>query len=127
MQSPFLLGGTIKHHLDQFRERYPQIVKEIQQSLYVDDLINGVTNANEGKQFKDKAIQIFSQAGFTLHKWHSNVPLLEENQESTGELTYARETFGSDGRQTKLLGLLWDKAEDTLSVTMPEDKAVVVK
>ena len=39
--SPFLRGGVIQHHLDRCRAEHPDAVKEIQRSLYTDDLVNG--------------------------------------------------------------------------------------
>ena len=35
--SPFLLGGVIRQHLENCRETYPEIVNEIEKSLYDDD------------------------------------------------------------------------------------------
>ena len=39
--SPFLLGGVIKQHLEACRTENPDLVREIEKSLYVDDLISG--------------------------------------------------------------------------------------
>ena len=39
--SPFLLGGVVQHLLESCREKYAEIVREIEKSLYVDDLISG--------------------------------------------------------------------------------------
>ena len=35
IQSPFLLGGTLKQHLDSLKATYPEEVEEILKSLYV--------------------------------------------------------------------------------------------
>ena len=120
VQSPFLLGGTLEHHLSQFKERNPQIVKKNEQSLCVDDLINGVITINEGKDFKDGAVSIFDEAGFTLHKWHSNEPMLEELEmkAESYERTYAKEKFSKD-TQTRMLGVPWNKEDDTIAVQLP--------
>lgn len=46
--SPFLLRGVIQHLLESCREKYPEIVHEIERSIYVDDLISrGPTQAKE--------------------------------------------------------------------------------
>ena len=37
--SPFLLNGTIRHHLATFAEADPKFVKKMVDSFYVDDLI----------------------------------------------------------------------------------------
>ena len=75
--SLFLLGGDIQHHLENFRTVYPEIVSEIEKSLYVDDLISGGEDEIKAKQLKSKATEIFSDATFSLHKWHSNVREIE--------------------------------------------------
>ena len=43
VQSPFLLGATLKRHLERLKERYPNEVAEIEKCLYVDDVITGET------------------------------------------------------------------------------------
>ena len=69
-------------------------------------------------------------ACFKLHKWHSNVPELEElAQTSTEEEpTYAKQQLGiPQGGLSSLLGLPWNKERDTLSVPIPVEKATVTK
>ena len=77
--SPFLLGGVIKQHLEHWRDKDPETVREIEKSLYVDDLISGATTKDDAKQLKVKATEIFEDAVFQLHKWHSNEATLESN------------------------------------------------
>ena len=36
------------HHLDPFKEHYPEIVKLIKDYLYVDDLLAGASDVQEG-------------------------------------------------------------------------------
>ena len=35
--SPFLLGGVIEAHLNNWEEKEPEVVKKIRKELYVDD------------------------------------------------------------------------------------------
>ena len=72
-QSPFLLGGVLREHLELCRERFPAEVEEILRSLHVDDLITGGMTARETQHLKASAQTIFSEALFELHKWHFNV------------------------------------------------------
>ena len=69
---PFLLGGVVKQHLENCRKAYPEIVIEIEKSLYLDDLINGGPTVEAAKQVKETSTEVFAQGGFTLQKWHSN-------------------------------------------------------
>ena len=124
--SPFLLGGIIDQSLKAWSHKLPQSVAEILRSLYVDDLISGNATITKAKELKSDAVQIFSDAGFHLHKWHSNAPELEEslleNVKETKD-TYAKQNLNGEGSGggTKLLGLEWDKSEDTLAITFPQE------
>lgn len=82
----------------------------------------------DAAKFKEEASYIMSEGGFTLHKWHSNVEQLNSVEKVTeGEETYAKSLVGNRGnRETKILGTLWNKARDTLSIDfktcLKEDK-----
>ena len=55
--------------------------------------------------------------GFTLYKWHSNIPSLETPDCSNNEeLTDVQNLFQSSEINTKILGLGWDKASDRLHI-----------
>ena len=78
--SPFLLAAVVDHHLESWELREPEKVAEIRRSLYVDDLISGKSTVASAMELKKTAIKIFDDATFTLHKWHSNEPSLEDDQ-----------------------------------------------
>ena len=122
--SPFLLGGVIEAHLDAWEEREPEIVAELRRSLYVDDLLTGGRNTSQAQQRKEKAVQIFSDATFQLHKWHSNVKQLEEDTNlivGPEEQSFAKQQLNVKPSESKMLGLKWDKQQDTLAVVIPEE------
>ena len=92
--SPFLLGGVIQHLLESCRQNYPDIVSEIERSLYVDDLISGGPSSEKAKEIKSASQNVFAKGTFELHKWHSNVKELESAASepvSIEEGTYAKE------------------------------------
>lgn len=106
VQSPFLLGGTIQQHLESLREKYPKVVAEVEKSLYVDDVITGGNSREEVLELKNTAVQIFGEAKFDLHKWHSNVSELEERDESSDNgQSYAKQQLEVKPGETKMLGL----------------------
>ena len=119
--SPFLLGGVVEQHLNTWEERMPEEVSELRKSMYVDDFISGRTTAEEAKQLKRNATEIFNDATFTLHKWHSNEPELEDSPDkSADEVTYAKQQLGTtNGGECSLLGLPWHKSSDTISIVIP--------
>ena len=128
--SPFLLGGVIQQHLTNFRTVCPEIVSEIEKSLYVDDLISGGENEMKAEQLKTKATEIFADATFDLHKWHSNARELEsyntvEREETE---TFAKQQLGvSNSDQARILGLPWNKEADIIGVNFPSDKTESTK
>ena len=127
--SPFLLGGVIQHHLNTCRPTHPDRVAEIERELYVDDLISGGGTIQEAKQKKATATEMFHQATFHLHKWHSNVTELEltEETETGDDLSYAKQQLGIKPRECGLLGLKWNKLTDEVGVTIPEEVAQPTK
>ena len=65
---------------------------------------------------------MFGEAGFELHKWHSNKAELEAKVVLSDEgQTYAKEQLDVKPNEAKLLGLPWNKEEDTLYVTFTSD------
>lgn len=129
---PFLLGGVIDQHLKNLQNVYPREVEEIQRSLYVDDLISGDKTVAGAQHLKQASQSIFRAGKFELHKWHSNVPALEQpspHEETIKELrtthqsenqSYAKDQLGVKQGETKLLGVLWDKREDTIQTSFPD-------
>ena len=125
--STFLLDGVIEAQLDSWEDEEPETVSKIRRELYVDDLISGSTSVTKARELKEKDIAIFQDACFTLHKWHSNVPELESAQ-IEGEPTYAKTQLGiPQGEFSSLLGLQWDKRQDSLNVTIPTEKVTMTK
>ena len=62
-------------------------------------------------------------ATFKLHKWNSNVEELEPKSENT----YAKQQLGAKGNESKILGLPWDKQNDTLQVVYPQESTESTK
>ena len=73
-------------------------------------------------------INVFKDAKFTLHKWHSKAAELEINIASNvRQQTLPMEQMGVKNGETKLLGLKWNKSQDTLKVIFPEITAEKTK
>ena len=83
VQSPFLLAGTLKQHLNSLRERYPAEVAEIEKCLYVDDIISGGCTTDEVSSLKETTVSVFEAAKFKLYKWHSNESKLESSEKDS--------------------------------------------
>ena len=123
------MGGTAEYHLEQYKKKYPELVEEIPRNLYVDDIIGGGESVSEVKEFKKGAIQVFGEAKFELHKWHSNGPELEFDNGVTNllEQTYAKMQMNVQQDETIILGLFWDKSKDMAGVCLTEKEIVCTK
>ncbi|XP_066921642.1 uncharacterized protein [Clytia hemisphaerica] len=105
-QSPFLLCGVLDHHLNTYNEDPRQdIIDTLKDDIYVDDVIGGAYSIIDAQKFKSVATDILGDATFHLHKWHSNVLELEDNQK--------------DPDHSAVLGVSWDKRLDTFAVKFP--------
>ena len=128
--SPAILGETIRHHVSQFQEECPEVVKVLNR-LYADDLSCGTENAEEAFQIYEKSKEIMMKGGFNLRKWNSNNKALlskiasmentigtqgnEEGKIVEDDQSYSQFTVGtpSNGESTKVLGVNWDSDTDT--------------
>ena len=102
---------------------------ELQKSLYVDDLISGKMTVAEAQTLKERAIEIFDDATFTLHKWHSNTPKLEDAANNpTDEQTFAKQQLGNTNRgESSILGLRWDKKLTKLASQFLSEETATTK
>ncbi len=127
--SPFLLGGVIQQHLEIWHQQSPAAVDDISKSLYVDDLVSGATTIEKAATLKSGATEIFQDVTFELHKWQSNAKELDTpSSPKPDDETYAKQQLGAPAEEkSKLLGLDWNKEDDTISITFPAEKAEMTK
>ena len=107
----------------------PELVAELRKNLYIDDLLSGGVTVNQAQHRKEQAIEIFDDEGFTLHNWHSNVPMLEGETESKDtDLSFAKQQLQQSGEaKTSLLGLGWDKGKEEVKVKFPTEEVQPTK
>ena len=102
--SPFILGATLQHHLENQPSEYEDTIDSLKENTYVDNLLHGGDDVASLAKFKEEATDILESGKFPVHKWESNVEWLESNDMEN---------------PTKLLGHVWDKREESLEVTVP--------
>ncbi|KAI5727986.1 hypothetical protein M8J77_009660 [Diaphorina citri] len=96
--SPFLLEACIRLLLNSTQNPHP-FVAQLKQSFYVDNCITSLKSVAEAREFIEVASDVMRERQFDLRGW---------------EITGDPETE----KPTNLLGLLWNKVEDTLSVSI---------
>ena len=121
--SPFLLNGTIRHHLSQYLCSHKEFISKFLDDLYVDDTTSGCASVSEGKKFFFNASNILKAGAFELRKWKSNDPQLQaffdeqsdvHPQPAAGDdITFSQTQLGtSDSHQNRVLGVSWDTKSD---------------
>ena len=102
--SPFILGATLRYHIDQQPEDFAETVEELRTNTYVDNLMKTGGQVEEMRKFKEETTYILEDAKFKEHKWGSNIKELEDQNMPN---------------PSKILGQVWDKEDDTLEIKIP--------
>ncbi|UYV62047.1 hypothetical protein LAZ67_1007617 [Cordylochernes scorpioides] len=108
--SPFVLKAVIEYHLQSIRGPLVQWAKILAQSFYMDNCITSLETKQEVQEFQKAAIEIMDRAKMDLREWEYS---LEENPEK--------------GTCTKILGVVWNKMEDSLKCELPDNLSIQPK
>ena len=100
ISSPFLLGATILHHLEQVGT---PTADKIMKHMYVDNLLTGVNSSKEAREFYSESKDVFQESSMNLREWGSNSI---EFLKSIPEQDRVKETI------MKVLGILWNTIKD---------------
>ncbi|EYB84925.1 hypothetical protein Y032_0307g2026 [Ancylostoma ceylanicum] len=106
--SPFLLSMSIKYALE--RDEKNQLRKEILGNTYVDNLLIGANNVEEGI-LKQK------QCKNTFARMHMNLRQFMSNSEEVMRTINKQDRMSKTSSTVKLLGILWNPRVDTIGVT----------
>jgi len=136
--SPFLLNGTIRHHLNSYIDKDPEFVEEVVRSLYVDidDLASSKPDGASAYDFYCNLKRRFKVAGFNMRTWMTNDPELSEKirsgedqgvnqQQPLPKFPLEDQTFSKSQFQNqdntegfpKVSGTSWNHADDKLVFT----------
>ncbi|GFV67530.1 DUF1758 domain-containing protein [Trichonephila clavipes] len=107
ISSPFLLGATLNHHLDNARGNFDNVTKILRKSFYVDNCVTSFETEEQLQKFIVESKILLSSAHFNLRGWQSNVLL---NPEKFSELESQPDNF-----ETMVLVLIWNLKDDCLS------------
>ena len=111
--SPFLLGATLKFHLQQGTP----LSLNIMDNIYVNNVLVGADDVREACDIYYEAKEMFKGASMNLREWNSNseqflnsLPLKERSVENT--------------HTVKVLGLLWNKVDDMVLISNIDERAI---
>uniref|UniRef100_A0A183BU69 DUF1758 domain-containing protein n=1 Tax=Globodera pallida TaxID=36090 RepID=A0A183BU69_GLOPA len=109
--SPFLLCGTIVHHLTHstVAKKYPQISKEVEKSVYMDNILILAVCETEATEKIRIVREIFADAGMKLREFLSN------DEKTLGEI----EAEDKIVPREKFLGIDWEVKRDDMKFKLP--------
>ena len=102
--SSFLLGATIKHHLE---NNDGDEINSINRDIYVDNLITGADNNGEANKLYWTCKSKFKEISMSLREWKSS-------SSEVNELFQCDEMKESN---VKVLGLHWNTTEDKMAIS----------
>jgi len=103
--SPFLLEAVIHSHLNRCEPSLKEVATKLKNSFYVDNCVTSVNSKEEAEYFIAKSTELMASANFELRGW---------------EQTQLNKEKGTACEPLKVLGLLWDKFEDSLFCDIPD-------
>ena len=120
--SPFLLNTVLQFHINRYKEIDPKFVECMSKGFFVDDLVTTHKNVGEAYSMFEKARERMMEGGFKLRKWKTNNQSLAYSIAlKEGVVQTENKVEGQLGKnsnevnsKTKVLGLSWDKDQDTL-------------
>ena len=121
ISSMAILERTIRYHLDEYKEKYPDFVKIIKNAMYIDDFSSGGNSDNEVIGIYHKTKLIFREANMNIRKWKTNDERLQRIideyediviKEPKDELNVDNYIQLKTKNNTKVLGIVWDRSED---------------
>ena len=105
--SPFAAMFVVRKLCDKFQSQYPDAVKAVRSSQYIDDLCATADTVGEAVKIAQQMPGLFSHAGMRVHKFQSS---------DTSVLDRARinEADRATGDVVRILGLQWRREGDLL-------------
>ncbi|CAO4372957.1 unnamed protein product [Caenorhabditis nigoni] len=113
--SPFLLNSVIKEHLAKYD---CQFAREMERSIYVDNVYVGVDTKEEAEQFYRTSKQIFADAKMNLCQYNCN------NEHSNNFFEKMEKSRESEDQ--KLLGTQWNTRTDVIILQLPKMKTGII-
>lgn len=124
--APYLACRTMLDLAERYATTHKLASECIRSSSYMDDYLSGSQSLPQCIQLCSELIDIFSKAGFQLHKWSANhfdiyTHIINSNLASKRDTQVQTTPYSfSPPDSVKTLGLQWSPDQDTLSVCIPD-------
>ncbi|GFY48717.1 integrase catalytic domain-containing protein [Trichonephila inaurata madagascariensis] len=105
--SPYLLGATIRFHLQNVPHNFEKTATLLLESFYVDNCVTSVDDHEELEKFIEDSKTILSTAKFELRGWEHSYSDLE-----------SYDLLPPEGKSISVLGLRWHLKTDSLTIDL---------
>lgn len=116
--SPFLLAAVLDLHLSTVPDSQ-DVAMKLSHSMYVDNCVTSVNDYEEYTRFRTEAVHIMNLAKMDLRQWEIT-PCTSDSIPSNNNMEQGKDDKDSCAT-TKVLGMILNKVDDTLSVHIPVD------
>ena len=120
ISSPYLLGITIKTHMEKFLSTDEEVVVAFLRDLYADNDVSGAQSFEKAFNLYLKSKELMKCGGFQLRKWETNDDDLREKIRRSEEEVFCETDSVKSGDEIKILGVRWWPGEDVLKFSMEE-------
>ncbi|XP_028172142.1 uncharacterized protein LOC114361346 [Ostrinia furnacalis] len=116
--APFLAVRALQQVAYDEAQESPRIKEIILNDFYMDDLMTGTENVDDGYSIYSEIKATLAKGGFQLQKWISNsMELLHKIKEDVGDKDEGIK-IEMDANITKILGLTWDPRTDSFQYSV---------
>ena len=117
--APAMAQIALRKTADQAKTLYPEAAQVLKNNTYMDDICDSVRTVQQAKRLTTELDEMLKKGGFQVKGWLSNRSL--ENEIAEQEKPKKKLLQGTT--QEKVLGTVWNHAEDVLlfSVNPPKD------
>ena len=112
--SPYLAKYVCRHHDESYAEIFNEAAKTITDSMYMDDVMDFVTDIPAPIKLRCDLTELFALAGMRIHKWCSNETVVLEDIPEDDRVTDVHLENGQLPT-IKTLGVLWQSNDDVFT------------
>lgn len=118
--APYLATKCLQQLSKDGADNFPLASATLAEDFYMDDMLTGVDDEQEGEELCQELLQLMQSAGLSLRKWSSNSPTILSK--IPAELRDERTSFSLDSPSApiKTLGLQWQPMDDLFRYSVPK-------
>lgn len=119
--SPFCAQHVLHTHAQAHSTKYPEAAETVDNSMYVDDVLDSCETALEAKELRRQLSDLLDDGGFKLRKWLSNERSVVEEIPEADRLPGLMIQNGNLPTM-KTLGVLWNAEKDVFEFQVDPPK-----